>query len=643
MSPNTDARRYTGVQLGPVHWPFTGYSTDDKTPSMPQFANNSRPTEAANARRLLALLPALLLAACGGGGSGASGDSSGGNSGGSGGNGDPGPGAIGTVVGAARYEYVPPNPNCNGLNFDPAVRELRPIRGATVQLLDASGSEIARTVTDATGEFSFTGIEPNTTLKIRILAEVKKTSGASRWDVQVRDNVVDTSPTAPAPPPLASRPLYALDSASLDSGESGIDVTLTAETGWVGNGYINERAAAPFAVLDAVFTAMTFIEGVDSAVQFPPMDLFWSVNNTTDAEEVDVDSGELGGSFYYTGRNQLFLTGDALDDTDEFDSHIVVHEWGHYFEDNLSRSDSLGGTHFLGDKLDARLAFSEGWASALAAMALDNPSYCETGTPGTNAGFEINAESGVFGGQGWYDEVSVIRFIYDLWDTANEGTDTGSIGFEPIYETMVGPQSSTPAFTTLFSFATDLKAMLDSTGAALLDAQLGDENVDGSVLNIWGDNETNAGGASEDVLPVYTSYTAGDPPINICSNSQFDFSGDGNKLSEFRYLRVSVPQNGQYNVRVTATTPTPPTADTEDNDQSDPDMIIRRGSVFVAQLWSGADNIESTLPSEGGQGPLSLFQGTYVADLRDYRFADPDAPAGYPDTVCFDVEFTLAP
>jgi hypothetical protein len=44
-----------------------------------------------------------------------------------------------------------------------------------------------------------------------------------------------------------------------------------------------------------------------------------------------------------------------------------------------------------------------------------------------------------------------------------------------------------------------------------------------------------------------------------------------------------------------------------------------------------------------GPGPLSLQQGTYVADLRDWRFSDAIAPLGYPDTVCFDVEFALAP
>jgi hypothetical protein len=36
-----------------------------------------------------------------------------------------------------------------------------------------------------------------------------------------------------------------------------------------------------------------------------------------------------------------------------------------------------------------------------------------------------------------------------------------------------------------------------------------------------------------------------------------------------------------------------------------------------------------------------MVAGTYVADLRDWRYADPERPATYPDIVCFDVQFTL--
>ena len=548
------------------------------------------------------------------------------------------PAAMVAISGIVNYEFVPPNLNCSGLNMDNPVT--RPIRGATVQLMDAgSMTEIARTVSDDAGGYSFANIFANTMVYVQVRAELKRLAqGLPSWDVDVRDNV-DTSGT---PPPLGSRPLYALTGTAFDTGSA--DVTrppLVAATGWVGNSYSEPRAAAPFSILDTIYTAMQFIVSVDPTANFPALDAFWSVNNTATMDG-DWNAGELGGAFYF--NSQLFLTGDALDGTTEFDDHVVVHEWAHFFEDNFSRSDSQGGTHFLGDQLDSRLAFGEGWATVLAAMALNDPIYCSTGVPGTAAGFELNAEGGPAYSpyRGWYDEVSVLRFIYDIWDTTNEGLDTGSIGFQPIYDVMTGPQITTEAWANVFTFATLLKAEVDQTGDDLIDSQLNEEGIDASVLNIWGDGETNQAGAMVDVLPIYIDMTANDTVESICSNSQFDTSAvkDGNKLSEFRYIRLAVPAAGQYHVTITATTVIVPDDPMNFRDQSDPDMYIYRDGVEVADLTSGVENLETTVPPDG-LGPLSLQAGTYIADLRDWRYADPERPAAtYPDIVCFDVRFT---
>ena len=75
---------------------------------------------------------------------------------------------------------------------------------------------------------------------------------------------------------------------------------------------------------------------------FAPLDAFWSINNAV-SSKFDVDSGEMPTSFYSSNLDSLFILGDVLSDTDEFDDHIIVHEWGHYFEDNFGRSDSVGG------------------------------------------------------------------------------------------------------------------------------------------------------------------------------------------------------------------------------------------------------------------------------------------------------------
>ncbi|MCH7834615.1 MAG: hypothetical protein IH911_06005, partial [Proteobacteria bacterium] len=179
-----------------------------------------------------------------------------------------------TVSGLVQYEFVPPSPNCNGLNFNGTVE--RPIRGATVQLLDAaSGSVIDSSVSASDGAYSFADVDANTMVRLRVRAELKR-PGSPNWDVEVRDNVVD--PNDPNPPPLGSRPLYVLDGTDFDTGSANVTRDLTAPTGWGTNSYTAPRAAAPFAILDSIYSAVQFVLSADATATFAPLDAFWSVN-----------------------------------------------------------------------------------------------------------------------------------------------------------------------------------------------------------------------------------------------------------------------------------------------------------------------------------------------------------------------------
>ncbi|MEX1266403.1 MAG: carboxypeptidase-like regulatory domain-containing protein, partial [Woeseia sp.] len=339
------------------------------------------------------------------------------------------PGSVVTISGVARYEFVPANPDCLGLNY--LATEPRPIRQATVQLIDAStGAVLGSTRTDDNGNYAIT-VDPGVNVRLRVRAELKR-SGAPSWDVDVRDN---TSNTGSA---LQNRPLYVLDTGVFSSGTVDQTRDVTATTGWNGTSYSATRAAAPFAVLDAIYSAMQLVLSVDATAPFPPLDAFWSVNNSPEEGEGSFDdniaSGKIGTSFYSSGIDSLFLLGKENEDTEEFDDHVIVHEWGHYFEDVFSRSDSIGGAHGTGDRLDMRLAFGEGWATALSGIALDNDTYCDTRAMRQASGFRIGIENNSYGPDGWFSEFSILQIIYDLWDQDIDGADTGSIGFAPIYE-----------------------------------------------------------------------------------------------------------------------------------------------------------------------------------------------------------------
>lgn len=577
-----------------------------------------------------------LLAACGGGG----GDS---NAGGGGGGAPVGGGPV-TISGKALYEFPPPAAGCRGLDFNAVQR--RPIRQATVQVLDATTDAVLDAgVTADNGDFALT-VAANTDVHLRVRAELQRT-GTPSWNVEVRDNTVTESASG-AELGLENRPLYVLDTAPFDSGNVDLAHDVLATTGWNNStdSYTGTRSAAPFAVLDTAYAGMLLVLGEKPATVFEPLDIFWSVGNQPTPGATNIDTGDIGTSFYSSNNNHLFLLGAAGSDADEFDDHVVAHEWGHYFEDTFSRSDSIGGAHSITNALDMRVAFSEGFATALSGVALRDPVYCDT-----PLGLRIDIEDHDGGTEGWFNEISVMEIIYDLWDTMGDSAnnDFGTVGFGPIYQVMTGAQASTPAFTTIFSFATALKAE-NPLDDAFINQLLAAQDIQGEGMTAFGSTETNDGdrsddllGTDEDVLPVYREVVPDGSTINVCSNSQYDQGGNaftGNKLSEHRFLRMTIdtPARYTFDIRTTNTADLPPDDPDNDRDQSDPDILILMNGAQQNQVvnedlqgFSGVANQEVfTTPNE-------LPAGEYVMALVEFRYQDEQTPPDYPPRTCFDV------
>ncbi len=545
-----------------------------------------------------------------------------------------------TISGKVNYEFPPAvsAPICRGLDFANFV--VRPIRGATVQVIESGSNAVLGSMQASdTGDFSFT-VPGQTDVFLRVRAELKQ-SGTQTWDVDVRNNVVD--PSVPNPPPRSVRPLYVLDGTVFSSGALNSTRNLTAATGWdLGSAsYTGVRAAAPFAILDAIYAAVRLIADEDLQASFPPLDAFWSpANNTANGSgsfEQNIDSGEIGTSFYLS--DELFLLGMEGDDAEEFDDHVVVHEWGHYFEDNFSRSDSIGGPHGPDDRLDPRVAFGEGFATALSGMVLDDPNYCDTlWFQGDLRGFRIDIEGSTSLFPAWFDELSVLRLLYDLWDTDNDGSDDGSVGFGAIYKVMTGDQAVTDAFTTIFSFAESIKAQ-NPAAVAFIDAQLTNEGITASNIDRWADSEVNKPQGALDVLPVYTTIVPDGSISEICSNRQYeaasnDFDSTGNKLSEHRFAKFTVGVQRPYRFSLVTTTSVTP-------EVSDPDMHFFLNGQFQNRF------VGNTLQGRSGDAnqeifttPVSLTPGVYVIDLWEWRYEDDTRPETYPNRVCFDVSIT---
>ncbi|MEM7165183.1 MAG: lamin tail domain-containing protein [Planctomycetota bacterium] len=133
-----------------------------------------------------------------------------------------------------------------------------------------------------------------------------------------------------------------------------------------------------------------------------------------------------GGSSYSGGANRMNLADD-----DGYDDPNILHEVGHYVEDEYGRSRNTGGSHTVSDDdQDPRLAWSEGFATYVSAAVLDQWNlprpdvYSDRNSFGTTGGFAYGFEGNQSGGA--TQERAVSAVLHDLIDSAS--TPDSSIG-----------------------------------------------------------------------------------------------------------------------------------------------------------------------------------------------------------------------
>ena len=433
------------------------------------------------------------------------------------------------LYGKLTYDRVPSTLE-NGLDYSAVVK--KPIRNVRVVLVEYSkegtSRELATTISAEDGSYSFPVPDLVTRVRVRAFAET------TNPPLRVQDNTNGDA-------------LYVLESAAITTTAAVTVKDLNAGSGWGGSSYTGARAAAPFANLDTLYAAGRAFIAVRPQVNFPLLPINWSVNNRP--EPGDIALGQIDTSHYNRRLGGIFILGKADVDTDEYDAHVMVHEWGHYFENKLGRSDSIGGNHGSGDILDPRVAFGEGWGNALSAMILfPDAKYRDTG--GIRQGettliidMETNDSDNPV--PGWFTEASVQSVLYDLFDPLNEPFDNVALGLGPIYDVMTGPQKFTPAVTSIFSFIAALKAV-PGTSAATIAAidTLTSKSRMGPIQDAFGTGETNNGGSAAN-LPVFRQMTVGGDSQTLTFLAHVD---NENRLGANRFIRFTSPTAGPVQV-----------------------------------------------------------------------------------------------
>jgi hypothetical protein len=548
------------------------------------------------------VLPAALfccaLAACGGSG----GDGDGGGT-------PPPTGGSVTVSGEVTFDRVPFAATVgDGLDFDSIAAS--PARGLTVEILDSDDqSVITTTATDDSGNYS-ASVPQNRSVRVRVLARMRAT-GAPAFELEVRDN---TSGDA----------LYVLDGAAFDTGTADSTRNLNAASGWGGSGYTGVRAAAPFAILDTLYRAKELVIGARSDIDLGSLTVFWSEQNR-DSDLFCPEDGSIMTTLYITAGTDdcaapssypagIYLLGDyQIGDTDEFDQHVIAHEFGHYLENELARSDSIGGSHSLADVLDPRVAFSEGWGNAFAGMVLNDPVYRDSFRDAQgqfDVSFDLEADTA--GLSGWYYETTVHEFLWDVFDGTND--DGVALGFGPILDALTDVQRTTEALTTIYPMAQAL-ADRNSAAAGAIAARLAADGVTGegpygAGETVWppSPNPVTMPVAQSDVLPIYSAIGL-HQQVEVCGVRAF---GRYHKLSNRRFLQFSSPQQRLVSIRVIGLSGTQVTP------EPDPDFILWRAGGIVT--------IEFTDDPPTEEEQFMLDTGDYVLEVYDYSHIDASVP-----------------
>jgi hypothetical protein len=429
------------------------------------------------------------------------------------------------LSGTITYDFVPFKSGLySGLDYDNMHR--KKVRGATVEVIDAGGKVVARTTTNSNGTYrvKVTG----TQVKVRVLAQLKKAPhrGQASWNFQVKDNTNHDA-------------IYAMEGRLASLGTSGTQTrNLNASSGWDGYSYTGKRVAAPFAILDVIYDAIQMVKEAQSDAVFTPLDIFWSKNNVPASG--DKRLGQIVTS-HFDGES-LYILGAENSDTDEYDRAIIAHEWGHYYEANFSRSDSLGGAHGRGDILDIRLAFGEGFGTAIGCMVNKDPLYIDSYGAGQHQSFgaDVEAKTPSSDNPGWYSEASVYRILYDIYDDHDDGADTLSLGFAPMHKVLIDAQKNTNAFTSIFPFITALKDQ-NPEYEEEIDAITSSEKI-APIHDIYGTGRTNR---KENANPLYAELPLGGS-VDIKRDYSAKATDPKGALGAYNFVKFTIPSEGEY-------------------------------------------------------------------------------------------------
>lgn len=395
-----------------------------------------------------------------------------------------------TTVSATAQFYARQVSNSLGLIGPGAAK---PIRYAEVRVINTAGATIQCGETNASGAISIAIPRTAGTYTLRVY---------SRADNNFMKASVLNNPTD-------MTPYFISVTFSITSSDVTKSVTLPIAS------HQDTLEGGAFNILDQIYLSNLYIRNNSTCTNLgsicsaftvaPKVQIFWKpglspgayYNSPTSAisyfvSENNASLGMARGIYIMGGIN-----GSICVDTDHFDNSIIVHEYGHFLESALAKSDSPGGSHNGNSVIDPRLAWSEGWANFLQGVVRAENRYIDTHgniscSGGTGISIDLNMETISVGqdavngstylGEGIFREVSVSRALWDLVESSAGGDNVGAnLGFGPIWKTFtdssIGFAANGVRFRNIGHFNEILRSLVNTHASASL------TDFDAVVLN----------------------------------------------------------------------------------------------------------------------------------------------------------------
>jgi hypothetical protein len=320
-------------------------------------------------------------------------------------------GALPRPVGAATlqsrllYEKIPAT--ANGLDLAHPINTPAPLTHLELRTADQK-TVLARTTTDDDGRFQF-DMAPN-------LGQVSFFVVAEMGGIQVRDPATDApyavslGPFVPSPEP--------------------IDLVIPDRS----------RLSGPFNILAILRKANRLLEQIEPGLPLAdrPLVVYWSP--TWD-----------GGTF--ATESALFILGRRDQDSDEFDDSPILYYYAEYLLGRFTPVSGPRGPAYLGERVDPRQAWVEGWKAFFGQAVLGTPVGIDTQGANGNQAYTYDLEEEQLEGDapGYWSAWDVATALWDVYAKAGGDGPHLGLGLGPIWRVLreYFPQQVFPYLITL--------------------------------------------------------------------------------------------------------------------------------------------------------------------------------------------------